>query len=97
VIALDYGGPAEIVNSEVGALLAFASPQQVIDDLRAALIDIIVHPEVWRERGLAGRRTAEKLYSWRAKVASAAPVYRALLQGRPLPDLVAAAPEQDIA
>jgi glycosyltransferase involved in cell wall biosynthesis len=82
VIALDYGGPAEIVNAEVGALLAFESPQQVIDDLRATLIDIIVHPEVWRERGLAGRRTAEKLYSWPAKVASAAPIYRALLQAK---------------
>ena len=82
VIALDYGGPAEIVNPEVGALLAFESPQQVIDDLRATLIDIILHPELWRARGLAGRRSAEKLYSWPAKVASAAPIYHALLQAK---------------
>jgi glycosyltransferase involved in cell wall biosynthesis len=82
VIALDYGGPAEIVNAEVGALLAFASPQQVIDDLAATLIDIIGEPESWRERGLAGRRVAEKLYSWPAKVASAVTIYRSLLQAK---------------
>jgi glycosyltransferase involved in cell wall biosynthesis len=96
VIALDYGGPAEIVNAEVGALLAFESPQQVIDDLAKALTDIILHPEIWRKRGLAGRRVAEQLYSWPAKVASAAPIYRALLQGRPLLDIAAAAPDRDM-
>jgi glycosyltransferase involved in cell wall biosynthesis len=79
VIALAYGGPAEIVNAEVGALLAFVSPQQVIDDLASTLIDIIRQPEIWRERGLAGRRSAEKLYSWPAKVATAAAIYRKLL------------------
>jgi glycosyltransferase involved in cell wall biosynthesis len=82
VIALDYGGPAEIVNDEVGALLAFTSPQQVIDDLAATLIDIFRHPESWRERGLTGRRVAEKLYSWPAKIASAAPIYRNLLSSK---------------
>lgn len=79
VIALNYGGPAEIVTPEVGALLAFVSPQQVVADLGATLHDLFDAPEAWRARGLAGRRVAERLYDWPAKVAAAAALYDELI------------------
>ena len=84
VIALDYGGPAEIVNGDIGALLAFESPQQVTADLGATLIDIMLRPQAWRARGLAGRRVAEQRYSWPAKVAAAALIYSEVLDGQGL-------------
>lgn len=79
VIALNYGGPAEIVTDAVGALLPFHSPQQVIDDLAATLVNIIQQPQAWAARGVAGRAMAQARYSWPAKVDDATCLYRELM------------------
>ena len=75
VIAVGFGGPAEIVDEQVGRLLAPVSPQQVSADLALALADVCADPEGWRRRGIAGRRRAERMFSWSAKVAGVAAVY----------------------
>jgi len=75
VIAVGFGGPAEIVDDDVGRLLAPVSAAQVTADLAVALADVCADPEAWRRRGTAGRRRAESSFSWPAKVASAAAVY----------------------
>jgi glycosyltransferase involved in cell wall biosynthesis len=75
VIAVGFGGPAEIVDDEVGRLLAPVSPQQVTADLALALADVCADPDGWRRRGAAGRRRAEGMFSWSAKVAGARAVY----------------------
>jgi glycosyltransferase involved in cell wall biosynthesis len=79
VIALAYGGPTEIVNDEVGALLAMASPKQVIAGLSICLTDIIAFPAAWRQRGIAARRLTERKYSWPAKIALAGAHYSELI------------------
>jgi glycosyltransferase involved in cell wall biosynthesis len=75
VIAVGFGGPAEIVDEEVGRLLPPHSPEQVTADLAAALADVCRHPEPWRRRGLAGRLRAVRWFSWPAKVAGAKALY----------------------
>ena len=80
VIALAYGGPADIVDDSVGALLAIDSPEQVVRDLVACLRTVIEQPDQWRKRGLAGRARAERCYSWQSKLDTAIALYRQLIE-----------------
>ena len=84
VIALNYGGPSEIVSNDIGALLPLHSPEQVIADLTETLADIYAAPEDWRRKGEAGRRQVEQRYSWPAKIAAAQDTYRELVFERNL-------------
>jgi glycosyltransferase involved in cell wall biosynthesis len=79
VIALNFGGPGEIVNAEAGALLPLESPEQVTKDLATTLAHVLANPEAWRQRGLAARQQVERQYSWSAKVAAVQDVYRDVL------------------
>jgi glycosyltransferase involved in cell wall biosynthesis len=82
VIALEFGGPAEIVSDEVGALLPLTSPAQVIDDLVLTLRDVVREPLAWQHRGQAGRQRVEERYSWPAKIAAAEHTYREIVEER---------------
>lgn len=75
VIALDFGGPGDIVDVEVGALLPMCSPAQVTADLERTLAEIYLDPQSWQERGREGRRRAEALYGWPAKIAATRAIY----------------------
>jgi glycosyltransferase involved in cell wall biosynthesis len=79
VIAVDYGGPAEIVDDEVGRKIPASGNEVVIDGIRDALLDVFADPEAWRKRGEAGRRRVEERYSWDAKVMQALNLYQELL------------------
>jgi glycosyltransferase involved in cell wall biosynthesis len=79
VIAVGFGGPAEIVDDEVGRLLAPVNAGQVTTDLAVALADVCGDPDGWRGRGRAGRRRAEDLFSWPVKVAGAKRLYQELV------------------
>jgi len=80
VIAVGFGGPAEIVDDEVGQLLPATDPDAVIEGLVRALEGLVQDPEAWRRRGEAGRNRVEARYSWDAKVDRAVALYRQLLQ-----------------
>lgn len=79
VIAIDYGGPAEIVDPEVGALLPADGRTAVVDALVRNLADVMENPETWQQRGEAGRQRVEERYSWDAKVDEALNIYREIL------------------
>ena len=79
VIAMNFGGPAELVDSEVGALIELTTPLQVSEDIAARLRDVIAHPENWRRRGMAGRRRVESHYTWPAKLVAADALYTEIL------------------
>lgn len=79
VIAVDFGGPAEIVDDEVGRLLPATDPEAVIAGLVSALEDLVDHPDAWRRRGEAGRARVQARYSWDAKVERALALYRQVL------------------
>jgi glycosyltransferase involved in cell wall biosynthesis len=68
VIAVAFGGPAELVDDAVGAAVAPASPDAAVQGIATALRDVMRQPDRWRARGLEGRRRVEARYGWDAKV-----------------------------
>jgi glycosyltransferase involved in cell wall biosynthesis len=84
VVALDFGGPGEIVDDEVGVLVPMTDPAQVVADLATTLLDACAHPARWRQRGLDGRARVERHHSWPAKIAAADDLYREILNQRSL-------------
>ncbi|MGD9299684.1 MAG: glycosyltransferase family 4 protein [Thiohalocapsa sp.] len=79
VIAVDYGGPAEIVDDEVGRKVPATGNEAAIAGIRDALQDLSRDPDAWRRRGEAGRARVERQYSWDAKVDAAVELYRKLV------------------
>ena len=75
VIAVNYGGPAELVDDEVGRILSAAGKEALIDDLKKALIDAWRNPGEWKRKGERGRLRAEKSYGWDARMDSALELY----------------------
>ena len=85
VIAVNYGGPAEIVDASVGALLPATGRDDVINALTEALIDVMRQPELWRQKGEAGRRRVEEQFDWNAKIDAAVAIYRECLNTSGVP------------
>jgi len=79
VVAVGFGGPAEIVDDAVGRLVTPSSQAQVTDDLAATFADVCRDPGAWRRRGQAGQQRAAHQFSWPAKVAGAGALYEELL------------------
>jgi glycosyltransferase involved in cell wall biosynthesis len=84
VIALDFGGPAEIVTDAFGALLPMRSTAQVVDALRDTLAGVMRDPVAWERKGQAARSEIEARYSWPAKIAAAEDTYREVIVERTL-------------
>ena len=80
VIAIDFGGPAEIVDDGVGVKLPATGKVDVVQGLIRQLENVRQQPELWIARGQEGRRRVEINYSWDAKIASAIAYYRELLE-----------------
>jgi len=76
VVALNFGGPAEIVDDQVGAAIDAGSPQQLVERLAATLRDVIDEPAAWRARAQAAGVRARERFSWDAKVSQALALYR---------------------
>jgi glycosyltransferase involved in cell wall biosynthesis len=84
VIALDHGGPAELVDDAVGRAIPLQDPAQVIGDLERTLAEVAASPAAWAERGIRGRARVERRYTWESKIAAAEILYEQLgLDGRP--------------
>jgi len=80
VIAVDFGGPAEIVDDGVGVKLPATGKTDVVQSLITQLKSVRQEPELWIARGQEGRRRVENNYSWDAKIASAITFYHELLE-----------------
>ncbi|UOA09126.1 glycosyltransferase family 4 protein [Methylobacter sp. S3L5C] len=80
VIAIDFGGPAEIVDDGIGIKLPATGKADVVQGLIKALKNVREQPDLWIARGLEGRRRVENNYSWDAKIATAIGFYRELLE-----------------
>lgn len=79
VIAVAFGGPAEIVDDAVGRAVSPTGPEAVATSIANALRDLVAHPDAWRRRGKEGRRRAEQRYSWPMKIEQALTWYRRIL------------------
>ena len=82
VVAVAFGGPAEIVDDGVGRALPPKSAPSVIAGFAATLRHVAGRPEDWLQRGLEGRRRAEAHYDWNAKISVAIDHYRSLVHAR---------------
>ncbi len=80
VIAVAFGGPAEIVDDAVGCGIAPDGPEAVIQGMAQALRDVYRNPDAWRARGAEGRRRAEEQYAWDAKIKAALQLYRQVMK-----------------
>lgn len=80
VIAVKYGGPGELVSEDVGHAILPLGRQYVVEQLTTDLLSVAQHPELWKSKGLAGRKKAESEFSWDAKVGQALDLYRDLLR-----------------
>lgn len=83
VVAVSYGGPAEVVDDAVGRALAPRDTGSVTAALADTLRDIVQHPEAWRQRGLQGRQRAADEYDWERKIDRALVLYEQVLARRP--------------
>jgi glycosyltransferase involved in cell wall biosynthesis len=79
IIAVNYGGPAEIVDEEVGHLVSADGPEQLIAGLVDTFRNIWRDPEPWRQRGQRGRQRAEREFGWEARIKNAMVIYRRIL------------------
>jgi glycosyltransferase involved in cell wall biosynthesis len=82
VIAMAYGGPAEVVDDGVGRAILPGSPEAVIEALTQTLRDVVSDPEAWRRRGEEGRRRAEQRYAWDVRIDAILRLYGQLLEVR---------------
>jgi glycosyltransferase involved in cell wall biosynthesis len=78
VIAVDFGGPAEIVDEKVGRLAPAEGPERVVKAFAEALREVVSNPDRWRRKGEEGRRRVEKFFSWDEKIERALRLYRDL-------------------
>lgn len=88
VMALDFGGPAEIVDAEVGWLVSARNERVAIEGMADALLEAISKPETLSARGRHGRRLAETMHTWQARLLRAEALYRRVLlvRGQPVCD-----------
>lgn len=75
VVAVAHGGPAEIVDTAVGAALPADGENAVIDGLLTVFRDVLHNPAAWQARAATARQRAEERYGWDAKIAAALAIY----------------------
>lgn len=79
IVAVAYGGPGEVIDDGVGEGIKPRGPAQVTGDLVRVFYDIFRRPDDWRRRGEEGRRRAESLYGWEAKVGRMLKLYEEVI------------------
>jgi glycosyltransferase involved in cell wall biosynthesis len=78
VVAVNYGGPAEIVNDRVGTLVPADSPTAVIHGIESALLRVIANPCDARRQGEEGRRYILAQHTWDRRIEAGLDLYREL-------------------
>ena len=84
VIGMNFGGPAEIVDAEVGWRVAMGDAAQAVAGLTAALAEAHAAPLLAQAKGERGRQRVLSQHSWAAKLDTAESLYRSILNDQPL-------------
>ncbi len=82
VIAIDHGGPAELIDANIGQLLPATGGKTVIEALIISLNSLFEHPEIWKQRGEMGRQRAEQYYDWEIRVNKMLTIYQNILENK---------------
>lgn len=75
VLCLDLGGPATLITSEVGIKVQSSQPEQVVQDLAAAMILLAHHPSLAIQMGQNGQQLVKNQHSWEAQGIRFAQIY----------------------
>jgi glycosyltransferase involved in cell wall biosynthesis len=82
VVAMDFGGPAEIVDATVGWKVPMADEESAIAGLASALRQVYQDPRGAAKKGIAGRSRVIKQFTWHAKIRAAEAIYEEILNAR---------------
>lgn len=79
VLAVNYGGPATLVNDRVGRLVPADSPASVINGMTEAFLDVIQRPGEWLARGQEGRKHVLSNHTWERRIEAGLALYSKLI------------------
>jgi len=80
-VILDYGGPAELINSETGFRVPMGERDQVIAGFRDQMQQLADNPSTAIAYGRRGRQFVMRHYTWDAKAIQFIRIYHSLLNG----------------
>ena len=76
VIATNWGGPADYVNSSCGILVEPASKEGFVKGLTDAMLKLAQSPELRQSMGCAGRERVREHFDWERKVDRILEIYQ---------------------
>lgn len=79
IIAVDHGGPAELVTPSCGILIAPTSREGIVAGLAAAIRRLASEPELRKEMGRSAAAHTSAAHSWPARLQSMLAIYRSVL------------------
>jgi len=85
-VVMDYGGPAELVSPRTGFTVPMGTREQIVSAFRSIVERLVAEPGCLREMGMRARRRVFRHFTWDAKAAQTAEVYRWVLGERERPD-----------
>lgn len=85
-IVVDYGGPGELVSPGTGFALPMGPREDLVRRLRSTLGSLVADPGTIRPMGERARQRVLRSFTWAAKAAQVAEVYRWVLGQRKKPD-----------
>jgi len=68
VIAVNWGGPSDYLNSECGILITPKSPEYLVRKLEESMVLLVKEPEFAHKMGCVGRQRVEELFDWNKKI-----------------------------
>jgi glycosyltransferase involved in cell wall biosynthesis len=80
-IVANYAGPAELVDDSTGVRVAFRDRDTLVANLKAAIGEVVGHPEQLIHLGYAARQKVLEKFTWEAKSRQILEVYSSVLAG----------------
>jgi glycosyltransferase involved in cell wall biosynthesis len=85
-VVMDYGGPGELVSPTTGFAVPMGTRDKIVSRFRDVFRRLIADPSVIRPMGRRARARVLSSFTWSAKAAQVAEVYRWVLNRRDKPD-----------
>lgn len=76
VIATDWGGPQDYLNSSCGILVKPNTPEQFVRDLAAAMTKLAKSPQLRQKMGQAGYQRIVEQFDWEIKIDTMLEIYQ---------------------
>ena len=85
VIATNWGGPADYLNSSCGILVEPASKEGFVKGLTDAMLKLAQSPELRHSMGCAGPERVREHFDWERKVDRILEIYQQMIDACPKP------------